>query len=460
MKMYPNHHQGPNGPWNNDASRNPHENNFSGWENVNLRRQIIPNAPPHGNFNVPPPGTVPGSNFDQTFGSPAMFCPPFPGGPFMPPQMPSQNYAINSVNESVARAQSLPQHVFQEQPPISQPVSCNQFESFMVPSLQFKSVSEWLENKSLCQPVDAVKPRQPFWIHEFRIELEKCMSSARELQNLSLTMKGNVETLSDEEWDGFCHKMETLKKIIKDKLEYVTDPKILASVKIQLRKRQKKRASLGRRNAAYHQERVKKENDRKIVSQQIDDWMIAQVEIAASVKRDEQLKKEAQLVLSEVTRRTTEATRQLDLLSGLEKLRLLKRQLTQNQQDSNTVDSLIVFENLKQMWTAKLKEYELEEQGLRVMLSEANLETIKSKKHLEEEALNSWKTLLFGTEDSHQFYSDFNELLLIRSQWDKFSIPHNSTAVAHSQISSLIPIGWVLPTASNGTAWEKYLSKY
>lgn len=71
-------------------------------------------------------------------------------------------------------------------------------------------------------------------------------------------------------------------------------------------------------------------------------------------------------------------------------------------------------ENLKQMWTAKLKEYELEEQGLRVMLSEANLETIKSKKHLEEEALNSWKTLLFGTEDSHQFYSDFNELLLIR----------------------------------------------
>lgn len=167
VKMYPNHHQGPNGPWNNDASRNPHENNFSGWENVNLRRQIIPNAPPHGNFNVPPPGTVPGSNFDQTFGSPAMFCPPFPGGPFMPPQMPSQNYAINSVNESVARAQSLPQHVFQEQPPISQPVSCNQFESFMVPSLQFKSVSEWLENKSLCQPVDAVKPRQPFWVRQY-----------------------------------------------------------------------------------------------------------------------------------------------------------------------------------------------------------------------------------------------------------------------------------------------------
>lgn len=83
--------------------------------------------------------------------------------------------------------------------------------------------------------------------------------------------------------------LKYVQKIIKDKLEYVTDPKILASVKIQLRKRQKKRASLGRRNAAYHQERVKKENDRKIVSQQIDDWMIAQVEIAASVKRVTQI---------------------------------------------------------------------------------------------------------------------------------------------------------------------------
>jgi len=59
-----------------------------------------------------------------------------------------------------------------------------------------------------------------------------------------------------------------------------------------------------------------------------------------------------------------------------------------------------VIEHLVKLWEDQLKGYEIEEQGLRVMLDEAVVERTKSEISQDKQILTEWKTLLFGKQET------------------------------------------------------------
>jgi hypothetical protein len=57
---------------------------------------------------------------------------------------------------------------------------------------------------------------------------------------------------------------------------------------------------------------------------------------------------------------------------------------------------LNVTDHLAKLWEDQLKGYDVEEQGLRVMLDEAVVERTKSEVSQDKQILAEWETLLFG----------------------------------------------------------------
>jgi hypothetical protein len=60
---------------------------------------------------------------------------------------------------------------------------------------------------------------------------------------------------------------------------------------------------------------------------------------------------------------------------------------------------------LVKLWKVQLKGFEVEEQGLQLMLDEAVVEWTKSEISQDKQILGEWKTLLFGKQEAHiSFY--------------------------------------------------------
>jgi hypothetical protein len=72
---------------------------------------------------------------------------------------------------------------------------------------------------------------------------------------------------------------------------------------------------------------------------------------------------------------------------------------------------LNVTEHLAKLWEDQLKGYDVEEQGLRVMLDEAVVERTKSEVSQDKQILAEWETLLFGKREA---YSSFYKA----AEWD------------------------------------------
>jgi len=71
----------------------------------------------------------------------------------------------------------------------------------------------------------------------------------------------------------------------------------------------------------------------------------------------------------------------------------------------NLLCEVNVVEHLVKLWEDQLKGYEVEEQGLRVMLDEAVVERTKSEISQDKQILTEWKTLLFGKQEAYgSFY--------------------------------------------------------
>jgi hypothetical protein len=67
---------------------------------------------------------------------------------------------------------------------------------------------------------------------------------------------------------------------------------------------------------------------------------------------------------------------------------------------------LNVAEHLTKLWEDQLKGYDMEEQGLRVMLDVAVVERTKSEISEDKQILSEWETLLFGKQEAcSSFYS-------------------------------------------------------
>lgn len=298
-------------------------------------------------------------------------------------------------------------------------------------------------------------------LFDARCMLKLCLTKLEELDSLQVDLKINYHDLSPSCWRQKWDHVKKVQAEISICLDKLHDPATLDALRMTLQKRKKKRLR-ERRQRALHKEALRESHIRRQhLHQNIDTWLKNMQEVVEEAKRDESLKHEADQVLSEVTRKKSEAQRQINMLAALQKLRRVRAQMATNRGEHVDAESGLRFvrvtEHLVKLWEDQLKGYEVEEQGLRVMLDEAVVERTKSEISQDKQILTEWETLLFGKREAYSnFYKaaeqDMDAFVAIRHSWDKF------VASQGIVMSSSIPVGWVLPSNPSSEKWESLLT--
>lgn len=394
--------------------------------------QTTPPFTPVMNFNIPPPGFRP-SYINKTHNQETYFnCPP------LQPQA-SEDFSRNTVE--LLRESELPA---EETPNIT------------------KCLQDLIQRKDYHVNLPKRHKTPSLKICEARRLLQLCLNDLKKLQTLQEDLNSSYQDLSPTLWKEKWDHIKHLKIEVHNSLGRLNKPETLGTLRKLLMKQSKKRKREKRKHAERQEMLADCRVKRQHLDKSIDNWLKDMQDVVERAKREESLKHEADQVLSEVTRKKTEARRQLNMLKALEKLRHIRAQTAirsgqhVNAEAGNRFTR--VTEHLLNLWEDQMKEYEIEEQGLRVMLEEAVEERTKSEVSQLKQVLNQWDVLLFGKRKPfNNFYQaaekDIEAFIEIRKSWDKF-IAHPGAVV-----SSSIPVGWVLPANPSSEKWGTLLMK-
>ncbi|XP_054288886.1 programmed cell death protein 7-like [Macrosteles quadrilineatus] len=468
-------------------------------------KESFPNSRPafphNPNLNIPPPPLpprFPPPNVPLVVPPPAPFPPPtlpnnptYPRQQFLPPASDSSVYPVppwnghsgrsvnqpppltesfthNSGNVQGPPNQQLLFHTVVDRPPYSPstwqsvvahpanyqaPLAVNQptIQSLQEPENPQDWVDHWTKNKKQ-RPL----PKDDIKVYAIKEKLNSAFKLIRELENSSRTLGVMVKTVTSEEWHKKCSEVEdNKKKLTRLFNELNMTEEELNCLQEKLSKRTKKRARLRRQSqrlkSQKEEEKVKEHN----LSVQIDNWMREMQERVERVKREEDMKKEADAVLWSVTQKKTEAKRQVAMLAALLNLRSVRvarltaagQPVSQSQIDTfNTV-----IERLKSMWSRHLEECQLEEQALRGMLGSNFSDTTDDVTTHRKLVLNEWEAAIFGTIGTLDTLLGPDELVQIRYSWDRFAVP------IPSLLASAVPPGYVLPVPPSSESWRSFL---
>ncbi|RUS76759.1 hypothetical protein EGW08_015490 [Elysia chlorotica] len=246
----------------------------------------------------------------------------------------------------------------------------------------------------------------------------------------------------------------------------------------------KKLTCIRRRRARIKKARKRKFEEDQLLHQQwdkksknIDKW---QEKLRLKIQEENKEKKRkaaADETLSKVTREIQDATRLIDTMLGLEKLRLIRRDAAQKRGDSDVGESRQSFEDkikdMTRLVKAQLECYKEEEAKLKQFLKSEEEEKSKlefqlgeEKARIEQEEKDAkLKQILFGPEEvlSHtnplfpfnQYYKQaglsMSAFLHIRREWDDYVVPKGTPA------SSCIPSTWVTPDLPSSSLWAAAL---
>lgn len=280
------------------------------------------------------------------------------------------------------------------------------------------------------------------------------LSTERGLKYLEVTKKN----LSEDDWLAKCQDLDKKKALLMDMEKQLADPYFVELVRKTVKRVQTKRNRMKRKRRLWKEQKREMKESRVEKNRQIDLWLEKMEDEVERTRREEVVKKEADLVLSDVVRKKSEAKRMLSLLNSLTKLRNAK--VTQAS-SSNKPASLeetrtfeLVIDKLKKLWVNQLKEYNLEEQGLKVMLNDAQVERVNIEEKTWKKTLQTWTNALFGVNhitDPLQSQPSDPEFTLVRNDWDNFICAEDNP------LASSIPIGWVVPVEPSSAGWCPFL---
>ncbi|OAD54461.1 Programmed cell death protein 7, partial [Eufriesea mexicana] len=186
---------------------------------------------------------------------------------------------------------------------------------------------------------------------------------------------------------------------------------------------------------------------------QIDSWIWKEQAVIEKEKQEENLRKDADMILFDVRGKRSDARKYLGLLQELQNLRNIKANIARARGEhlSSAADKAFnnIIAKLTEQWSMLDREYSIEEQGLKLMLKKDNEErNEKQKKNLFDE----WEKILFGRKIiPDQYNTDLTNFVTIRTAWDKY--------ISTDRDASAIPIGWVMPEKPSSAAWQKCLKK-
>ncbi|KAJ8917983.1 hypothetical protein NQ315_011436 [Exocentrus adspersus] len=357
-----------------------------------------------------------------------------------------------------------------EVPLISDPRT-NVFESLYSQSNDELWIDSWLQQNSVYKQIPKVKFNKGtsrLCIRDAQKSLRQCLILLEKLTKSQQELHDNVATMSSMEWKQKTIEIGTTKDQFTRLMSKFESGDAISALKRSLDKRKKKRLRERKRKLFYKQELHDKYENRKKLHKSIDEWLRNMKEEADKAKMEEDMQKDADCVLAEVTKKKQDARKQLSLVSSLMKLRTVRDQIAKQRGEKVPLEDRqafnVVTEKLVRMWESCLKTYTTEEQGLRLMIEKTASEDSKMA-HIakERKLLEEWHTIFFGprqviSQDNHTYWAltaaerDMETFVAIRKSWDTFLVPPSN------EMGSKIPVGWVLPDLTTSENWTKYLT--
>ncbi|KAL2711574.1 dynein regulatory complex protein 9 [Vespula squamosa] len=299
--------------------------------------------------------------------------------------------------------------------------------------------------------IDAKSFKKPSKIGEARNSLIMIFQLNKNIETICTELQCNID-ISVEEWQGKIEKCATLKNQILEAIEKFKDNTFLDQLKKDVEKRRKKRLREQVKRRNWKVEKSLRVERRARLHAEADSWLRREQAVIEKEKQDENLRKDADMILSDVRNKRNDAKKYLLILQELKNLRNVKTNIAKARGEMISTAANEVFNNiidkLSEQWSTLDREYSIEEQGLKLMLKTDNENLIEKQK---KNVFDEWQNVLFGKKVlmPDQVQTDIANLVMIRTAWDKY--------INFDADSSQIPIGWIIPKTPQSAAWQKYL---
>ncbi|KAJ8961955.1 hypothetical protein NQ314_005857 [Rhamnusium bicolor] len=304
-------------------------------------------------------------------------------------------------------------------------------------------------------------------INEAQNSLRECLILLEKLTKTQQDLEDNVHKMSSTNWKQRTIEIGVIKDQFTKLISRFENGETIFSLKRTVDKRKKKRLNAKKRRQFWRQKLIEEDENRNKLHKGIDQWLRSMKEEAEKVKMEEDMTKDADCVLAEVTKKKSDARRQLSLISSLTKLRSVRDQIATQRGEQVSLEDRqafnVISEKLIKMWESSLKTYTIEEQGLRLMIEKTAVEDSKMARIAKErKLLEEWHNIFFGPrhflpQGNPSYWAltaaerDIETFIAIRRSWDTFLVPPTN------EMGSKIPVGWVLPDSNASENWTKYL---
>lgn len=194
----------------------------------------------------------------------------------------------------------------------------------------------------------------------------------------------NSQHLMEDEWQQKINICNAAKEEIVQLLEPIRSQNFLNQLKKDLEKRKKKRLREKIKKEKWKNEKITKMERRARMHAQIDLWIRKEQAVIDKEKQEENLRKDADMVLFDVRGKKIDARKYLGLLQELRNLRNVKANIARARGEhlSSAADEAFnnIIVKLTEQWSMLDREYSTEEQGLKLMLKNDNEKRIEKQK--------------------------------------------------------------------------------
>ncbi|XP_014473337.1 PREDICTED: U11/U12 small nuclear ribonucleoprotein 59 kDa protein-like [Dinoponera quadriceps] len=316
-----------------------------------------------------------------------------------------------------------------------------------------RAIEQFLRETDLETPEQASRKRKPCKIATMRNALVLVAKLNKELEAVWTELKSNVD-LPNAQWREKISACDAAKHEICQILRSLEDADFFSEVKKSLEKRRKKRLRERFKRDKWREEKVMREERRAELHAKADSWIRKEQAVIEREKQEEKLRKDADMILSDVRGKRNDARKYLGVLLELQNLRRIKMNIARARGEhlSSAADEAFrnIIDKLTEQWTTLDREYSIEEQGLKLMLKTNNEKRIEKQSR---NVFDDWENVLFGRNISatERCYEDLGYFIMTRTAWDKF--------VSSGDDATTIPVGWIVPEKPSSAAWQRCLAK-
>lgn len=348
-----------------------------------------------------------------------------------------------------------------------QPLSTQAFdkptEEELKDDQQLGRLPQWLQNKvqayqSSKKATPCLKPNSsPL------ATLREALEALETLKQLETLADSLLHCEGDEQWSVLMQHVEVHQAKLQSRCEELSKEGVLSQLMTCIERRRKKRERLKRQRVRRAEEAEEEKLRVATVEAKINACRQRILDKANQERQEEEMKEEADSILSEIRFKINRTREYLEKLEALTQLRAARKESYQQkglyvapEADSNFENGIASVQHLLE---DQLSDYLKEETALKVMLETEQKEQYESNKlaNKQEAVLKS----LFGSTEVDPAVLPFNKLYTsssenleslawVRNSWDQFLVPPDHPG------GSTVPVQWVVPPEPSSHSWAMF----